>query len=802
MKQKDWALVIGALLHDIGKVIYRQGQERKTHSEIGYEYLKDILSVQNDLKKDILEMVRYHHASPLKGARITQESPAYIVYMADNIAAAADRREKEGGESGFEIHTPLQPVFDILNGNHGNSYYEPTVMDGDRKINYPQKEKKLFKESDYQKIVRAITDNLKGMDWQPEYVNSLLEVLEANLAYIPSSTSQSERADISLYDHMKLTAAAASCIKRYLDEQGCQDYHEKLFAHGKDFYGEEAFLLASLDISGIQSFIYTITSKNALRSLRARSFYLEIMMEHLIDELLSRLELSRTNLIYSGGGHCYLLLANTERCKNEFKAFLEETNEWFLENYQNALYIAGSMVTCSSNALKNIPEGSYSQLFVELSKGLSEKKSHRYTAAQIIKLNQTDWGEYTRECKACKRLGKVNIDGFCPVCVSLQDFSSQVLYSEFFSVLRDHGQAGVILPGGFKLVADDAEALKERIIERREGESDFVRAYSKNQYFTGESIATHLWTGSYTTGAAFGELANASQGIKRIGVLRADVDNLGTAFVFGFENPKFGSRYVTLSRTATLSRQLSFFFKGFINEILKEPWYSMTESFKAKRQAVIVYSGGDDVFIAGAWDDIIELSVDLQKAFTKYTEGTLTISAGIGLYDSSYPVSAIASEVADMEGASKSYPGKNAVTLLEDGTTHTVKAFNRTFAVSDGTYPWEEFTRIVVEEKLAKIREFFDSSQDRGMSFLYRLMELIRAQKEPINFARYVYLLSRMEPDKEAKEDQKDAYRKFASQMIRWVQKKDDGDNEDIRQLKTALTLYAYLNRETEEGEK
>ena len=60
-----------------------------------------------------------------------------------------------------------------------------------------------------------------------------------------------------------------------------------------------------MDISGIQDFIYTINNKGALKGLRARSFYLEIMMEHLIDELLEKVELSRANLIYSGGGHAY-----------------------------------------------------------------------------------------------------------------------------------------------------------------------------------------------------------------------------------------------------------------------------------------------------------------------------------------------------------------------------------------------------------------------------------------------------------------------------------------------------------------
>ena len=59
----------------------------------------------------------------------------------------------------------------------------------------------------------------------------------------------------------------------------------------------------------------------------------------------------------------------------------------------------------------------------------------------------------------------------------------------------------------------------------------------------------------------FETLASKSRGIKRIGVLRADVDNLGQGFVSGFESEEFSNRYqyITLSRNADLSYKLSMF---------------------------------------------------------------------------------------------------------------------------------------------------------------------------------------------------------------------------------------------------
>lgn len=74
-------------------------------------------------------------------------------------------------------------------------------------------------------------------------------------------------------------------------------------------------------------------------------------------------------------------------------------------------------------------------------------------------------------------------------------------------------------------------------------------------------------------------------------VLRADVDNLGTSFVYGFRRGE-DERYVTLSRTAALSRQLSLFFKW---DISTKFLLQGTESVFAEsgsRNVVIVYSGG------------------------------------------------------------------------------------------------------------------------------------------------------------------------------------------------------------------
>lgn len=575
----------------------------------------------------------------------------------------------------------------------------------------------------------------------------------------------------------------------YLKEHSVMDYRQALYKDADAFYAQKAFLLVSMDMSGIQNFIYTIPTKNALRTLRSRSFYLEIMMEHIIDLLLEKTGVSRANLIYSGGGHCYILLPNTGHVKECFCRLMHETNAWFMENFQISLYIAGGYVECSSNDLKNIPDGSYKEMFRVLSAKISAKKSSRYTAKEIMALNHAKEKDYGRECSVCKRIGHVDEEGVCPICGDIERFSQKVLYADFFTVTLRREEKGLLLPGGCVLTADDGKTLKERM----DKDDYFVRAYGKNEMYTGKHISTKLWVGSYTSGNTFEEFAKRAGGIDRIAVLRADVDSLGQAFVAGFESAKSQNRYVTLSRTAALSRHLSMFFKLYINSILEHPVYFLDGKVRESRTASIVYSGGDDLFIVGAWDDVIGLAIDIRKAFEKYTENTLSISAGIGVYQHSYPISVIAKEVADMEERSKSRFGKNSITIFEDGESHLEIKDGEKKRISNGTYGWDEFENEVLGQKLKTIEAFFSTSEDRGRTFLYHLMELIRRQDERINFARYIYLLARLEPDQEATEKQKQLYREFSGQMYQWIQ-----DEKDCRQLKTAITIYAYLTRETE----
>lgn len=90
MNEKLNIIQLGALLHDIGKIVRRAGENSFNHSEAGAKFLKENELLLKEYK-EIYDIVKYHHAKELKYANLSESSLAYIVYEADNISSGIDR---------------------------------------------------------------------------------------------------------------------------------------------------------------------------------------------------------------------------------------------------------------------------------------------------------------------------------------------------------------------------------------------------------------------------------------------------------------------------------------------------------------------------------------------------------------------------------------------------------------------------------------------------------------------------------------------------------------------------------------
>ena len=827
MKEKE-ILIKGALLHDIGKVCYRTGK-RINHSKLGGDFLEQYLKAGEEAER-LLNCVRYHHKDYLQKAKLDKNDLAYIVYEADNIASGMDRRENEGEEKGFDPKLNLDSIFSVFYSDKeiqvANKY--PLIYkDINKSFNYPRTDISLATNSNYEALLNKIKSHFITKDINQISINQLLQIIEEGFSYVPSSTNRAEVCDISLYVHSKITSAVASCMKLYFDEQQIQDYKKYCFNSGsKIFRNEKIYLLISGDISGIQDFIYTIPSKGALKTLRGRSLYIDLLLEEFIDEYLEQIGLSRANVLYSGGGHFYILAPNIEDTKKAIDKLQAKMNRWLMENIGINLYLAIGMAECSANNLmKSEAQGN---LFATVNKKLKDDKTIRYSKDEnfLEHIFNVEKEENTakKECNICHnlvdKLWKYNSDEeiACEFCLNLYKLGQDILTQDLVFVISKEK-----IDGGIKIFGKDRDlymyAVNIEDIDMFKGK--ILRIYSKNNLLEND-LAIRLYLADYSAKnendevMTFDDLAKSScktdKGIKRLGVLRLDIDDLGIAFSSGFVSDKDkiedNLRYATLSRYADLSKDISMFFKVAINKIcagdltgcvdFEEKAFNIFGIAKApKRKVNIIYAGGDDLFLVGAWDEVLEVAIDINRAFKQFTNGKLTLSAGMAMFSPTYPISKMAEIAGLLAQMSKNKKDKNSIALF--GMETNLKANGQ--LECKHIYTWADFEMKVCKEKMNYLlaRLSFDGDKFNklsvGKSLIYRLMDLIQlADEDKLNIARFAYVLARMQPKQDKDEQKRKVYEDFVSKMYQWI-----NNNEDKKQLATALNLLVYYLRDKKE---
>lgn len=717
-----------------------------------------------------------------------QDGIARIARLAGSLAAG---RGPEGAGEKPNPLTPLATVFTHMWGNHPG-YLRPRMGAEDR-LPQPEANMRLLTQGDYQQAWEGLQAALAALQPKEEEIPAVLTALERWTGDFPDEIRTGEDADLSFFDRRRTAAAFGSCLGAYLLGREDPEFQEAALR------GEPAFLLYTAGFSGIQKFIYTVSTDGALKSLRSRSFFLELLMEHYVDELLAACRLSRVNLLFHGGGQCRLLLPNRKAVVEALETWNRRFNDWLIREFGISVYMDHGWVVCSGKDLVNEPaaENPYGEVLRRLNREMERRKLRRYNGEQLQLLNREETDQQGRECKVCGRTANLvplpsqeGQDGpqefRCPWCKRFLEMSKQLVKQDVYVVYRASTEGkGIPLPSAEGVVYLRLEEEKTACA-RLEGGEAVVRIYSK-KFLPNLPGSIRLDMGDYVYCQSEAQealpttedLAACSQGIRRIAVCRMDVDNLGSAFLSGFqqqgeEDPVKRQRFVNLPRAAALSRQMTLFFRRYLNGILEQAY---DEKYRSMAVA-IVYAGGDDVFLVGAWNHVLEAAWRIREAFQCFTCGAMTISCGFTLFDSHFPIRLAADQTAELEEKAKEQPGKDSIALFTPEENHV--------------YPWDVFQDQVRTGKLKALKSFFGENQERGNTFLHHIMELLAPVEDggnrPIELARYAYLLSKLEPARES--PGYEAYRKFADQAYGWAL-----NGEDRRQLISASYLYLYENR-------
>jgi len=710
-------VALGGLLHDIGKFEQRKSAERKRHPEYGYDFLKKYSEYV------VLPLfARYHHFKDLESYRgdVRTKNLLYIVYEADNISSGERKKiEEEADMKSFDPANPLACIFSSVNLGKGDSekMYYPLSDFTPHTYFFPKKYHRNTV-SDYQKLFERFEREFEMVARNGFDLNLTMSVLEKYTTFISAMVTEDN--DISLYDHLKTTSAIALCMYYYHRNELDKDISHRITDRS-----EKKYLIIGGDISGIQDFIYTITSKGALKYLRARSLFLELLTEDVVEAILERLGLTRANVIFAGGGRFYILAHNTDRAKDEIKKLSEEANRWLFRRFWGKLYIAIDFIEVSGSELERFRIDKDS-IWTLIGRKLQTRKLKKFldiiSEGELIEnyvLDEEGRGEcdicnspeltvqedgvnYCRTCEEFQKMGQVipKITGF--VMIPEKSFKGKsdtkytMPFSEFYPFWNFKDLEGY--PEGSKIFVKNGLNL-----EKIEREVHIESLLEKNCTFIPFYICDYAARDEEGGVKEFDDLAKSATGAKKLAVLRMDVDDLGKIFSMGLEGEE------TVSRMATLSRFLSHFFKNVLRLLSQGEISGDAPRIKQRdsreKEAVVVYSGGDDLFIVGAWDHIFELAFEIEDVFSEYVgkNPNITISAGYGIFDPKFPLYRMAEITGRREERAKEdgekIAEKNGIEIKEKNRIYLSERLVGQAKKENGvkfkeSYTWDEFRRI------------------------------------------------------------------------------------------------------------
>lgn len=473
------------------------------------------------------------------------------------------------------------------------------------------------------------------------------------------------------------------------------------------------FTLIGGDIPGIQKFVYTITSKGAAKGLRGRSFFLQLLGQAVVRRLVVELDLCRANVIYAAGGNFLVLgpllsaQVSGQTVRNRLERLQEEVDKALLDELDGDLALALAWIEVGADAIgwpafgikacrevhgrvaarkgqvfAGIGAGCWRELF-----GPQGEPGNQYCVichrplgrGEGIPMEETrepGTGQPSLRCEACdgfQRLAE-RIAGAKVLAIGTRRPSDggQRWQEILWRVTRcwyDFDPSGALSPGMLLYTLNDTRFLAK-------GAHGFALVANVTPRVTQADVAR--WERRHAEGRGdpdqeprpgtirtFAQMADVARGVKRVGVLRMDVDNLGQIVGSGLEEP-------TMARVSALSAALDRFFAGRLNAICQgvNALGHETEGRDRGDGLYVIYSGGDDLFVVGSWDLLPELAEKVCDEFAKWTGGNpaMHISGGITVEEPGAPLYQMAKRAGEAERRAKSHERdgvrKDAISFL------------------------------------------------------------------------------------------------------------------------------------------
>lgn len=608
----------------------------------------------------------------------------------------------------------------------------------------------------YKDLFEGFTRNLqklRHLNYVPLWLEHFESLMMIHTSSIPAARTGNVVPDVSLYDHSKVTSALAAALYLYHHDT------DTLQIECIRDYDQDKLLIVSGDFQGIQKFIFGGFGDSARyrsKILRGRSFAVSLLAEMTATFICRAIGLPWISTLLNAAGKFTILAPNTEGAKKALEAAERDINRWLFGFSYGETVINVSTVEASCG---DFVSGRFVGLWERITRTMAEKKFESLDLASYGGVVAGYLDRFVNEpehppvCQLCGRrpsdleaAGSAYVKNARSACRHCRDhvfLGANVVKRDILCVVDMHediadpgerlfepllGRYQVVFPdkhhersleriataGGlikfWNLTMDPAVILESDSAVRyinsyvpKYGPSDKgddcsvqgARSEKTRLEAAQERNEGDPKTLSDIACKALKPSTNGKglQGVAALGVLKADVDCLGLLMSCGLKDERF-----TVSRLATLSRQVDFFFTVYLSNLLRtDPRF---------KDVYTIFAGGDDLFLIGPWNIAIDLAALLSERFSDYVCGNdeLHFSAGISFHKSQTPLDFMAREAEEALGRSKEN-GRNRLSVFGETAT------------------WETV------ERLLPIRQEIAGWLEKGWvseGLLYRLNEYIR----------------------------------------------------------------------------
>ncbi|WP_104761738.1 type III-A CRISPR-associated protein Cas10/Csm1 [Helicobacter cetorum] len=415
----------------------------------------------------------------------------------------------------------------------------------------------------------------------------------------------------------------------------------------EDISDDKELMLICGDFYGIQKFIFdNLTTEYAAKVLRAKSAFIQIFTDYLVEFICYRFcyryGRDKTYKLSSKAGKIEILSKNLD--ESIIKDIQKTMDNYFMKYFFGLSGVKLFCCLCNKDSFEN----KYTKLREAISNKEEQAKFNKFdllhkTEKEITFSCDKDLNHQTL-CPMCN-MRRIKIDDeSCEICNSFVQLGKMLtscnqgkldnekilnlyLFIKLKECLKDNFRPQLI--------------LDEKIISYVHSSDDEEENNNNNNNNKNKQPTDFKTLANYS--------CNPESGIKALGALKADVDNLGKSI----------KKLETFEEFDTFSNNLNNFFSLYVPKLMEKEF----------KHTYMVFAGGDDLFLVGAWDEILELARQIRNDFRNFVKEKLSVSFGICISRPNTPISYLAQVSEELLKNAKDIDDtKDAISIFDENT--------------------------------------------------------------------------------------------------------------------------------------